>query len=209
MSRLVLAIKCFFLVLFARRLPVGALALLPESAPPEGAAGEPQPTLPPPEARVVGPTVASQPVTTEAVPVAPSVQATPTVDEAKLREEGALLLLGVLQREGRLVDFLFEAIEGASDDQLGAAVRVIHAGCRKALDEHIRIEPVRPELEGQEIQVEAGFDPSRIRLAGNVAGNPPFRGQLVHPGWRGTELRLPTLPAQHDRSVIAPAEVEL
>ncbi|MCD4755860.1 MAG: DUF2760 domain-containing protein, partial [Deltaproteobacteria bacterium] len=40
--------------------------------------------------------------------------------------------LGLLQREGRLIDFLQEDIEPYDDAQIGAAVREVHRGCRAA-----------------------------------------------------------------------------
>src|SRR5262249_23557231 len=44
----------------------------------------------------------------------------------------ALTLLAAFQREGRLVDFLQQEIAGFSDEEIGAAARVVHGGCRKA-----------------------------------------------------------------------------
>jgi Domain of unknown function (DUF2760) len=57
--------------------------------------------------------------------------------------------------------------------------------------------------------VPAGFDPSAIRLTGNVTGNPPFRGVLKHHGWRVKSYHLPAPPAGSDDLVVAPADVEL
>ena len=121
----------------------------------------------------------------------------------------AVALLAVLQREGRLVDFLREDIANFSDAQVGAAARAIHASCRKVLDEHLVLEPVRTEDEGARIVVPTGFDPSTIRLTGKVGGKPPFRGVLRHRGWRTQELELPADAAGQDPSIIAPAEVEI
>lgn len=129
--------------------------------------------------------------------------------EAARRRDPAIALLAVLQREGRLVDFLREDISAYSDAQVGAAARSIHACCRKALDEHLLLEPVRTEDEGARIVVPNGFDPSAIRLTGRVGGKPPFRGVLRHRGWRTKQVELPTDPAGQDLSIIAPAEVEI
>src|SRR5262245_33081023 len=71
-----------------------------------------------------------------------------------------LRLLTILQREGRLVDFFLEDVDGYTDEQIGAAVRDIHRNCRKALLEHLALEPVVPEAEGTAVTVPAGFDPS-------------------------------------------------
>jgi hypothetical protein len=43
-----------------------------------------------------------------------------------------------------------------------------------------------------------------------VAGEPPLRGKLVHPGWEATKCELPTWTGSKDSArVIAPAEVEI
>jgi len=136
----------------------------------------------------------------------PSLPA-PAVQE--LDRGRALQLLGLLQKEGRLLDFLQEDIQAYTDQQIGAAVRSIHQECRKVLEEHIQIEPVLEGAEDSRITVDTGFDPSTIRLLGNVTGEPPFSGVLRHHGWRAKQISLPGLPTEGDKSVIAPAEVEL
>jgi hypothetical protein len=123
--------------------------------------------------------------------------------------EAALQLLALLQREGRLVDFLEEEVATFSDAQIGAAARVVHEGCRKALREHVPVEPVRAEEEGASIVLDAGFDARAIRLTGNVQGEPPYRGKLAHRGWRAREVKLPKTTEGHDANVLAPAEIEL
>ncbi len=124
-------------------------------------------------------------------------------------ERGAARLLAVLQREGRLVDFLLEDVASYEDAQIGAAVRGVHAGCRKVLDEFVNLEPVMAGDEGSSAKVEPGFDASAIRLVGDVQGEPPYRGTLAHHGWRAASLKLPELPESMDPMVIAPAEVEV
>jgi hypothetical protein len=123
--------------------------------------------------------------------------------------DAALQLLGLLQQEGRLIDFLQEDISHFSDTEIGAAARVVHEGCREALNQHLRLEPVRDEQEGVRITLQKGFDASAVRLTGNVVGQPPFSGILAHRGWRATGVKLPKISEGHDTSVLAPAEVEL
>lgn len=123
--------------------------------------------------------------------------------------EPAIQLLGLLQKEGRLLDFLHEDIGGYSDAEVGAAVRTIHAGCRRALKEHATLEPVAPQAEGASITVPTGFDASAIQLTGEVRGGPPFRGIVRHRGWRVVKLNLPTVPSAADARIAAPAEVEV
>lgn len=121
----------------------------------------------------------------------------------------ALQLLSLLQREGRFLDFLKEDVSAFSDAEVGAAARVVHEGCKRVLDEHFTVRPIRNEPEGAEVVLEPGFDARRNRLTGNVRGEPPYRGRLQHPGWQVVEARLPALNAGHDPTVVAPAEIEL
>lgn len=123
--------------------------------------------------------------------------------------DSALQLLGLLQQEGRFIDFIEEDVTRFSDADIGAAVRVVHEGCRKVLHGHITTEPVREEQEGTRVTLQAGFDASAIRLTGNVVGQPPFSGTLVHRGWRVKNITLPKLVEGHDVKVLAPAEIEL
>jgi Domain of unknown function (DUF2760) len=140
----------------------------------------------------------------------------PTVDTAALERRaevrGALQLLSLLQREGRLVDFLAEAIDSYSDAQIGAAARDVHRGLRRALGDALPTEPVMAEREDSKVRVDPGFDPRRIRLTGHVIGEPPYTGTLKHHGWRVREVKLPELVRgdhELDLTVVAPAEVEL
>jgi hypothetical protein len=122
----------------------------------------------------------------------------------------AVQLLALLQREGRLVDFFSEDLTPYQDAQVGAAVRELHAGCRKALEQYVTLEPVMDGEEDRPVTVEEGFDPAAVKLVGNVTGRPPLRGLLRHRGWRVAHINLPTLPpAGAGRKVVAPAEVEI
>jgi hypothetical protein len=120
-----------------------------------------------------------------------------------------LQLLALLQREARLVDFAQQDITSFDDAEVGAAARVVHEGCRRVLDAHAKLEPVRSEPEDGPVQVPADYDPAEVKLTGNVTGKPPYRGVLRHRGWRVRELSLPEALGGHDFRVIAPAEVEL
>jgi hypothetical protein len=192
-ARLVFAWVCFFKVLFdgvfAARLHRAAYALPP--------APEPKPE-PNPEQPKVEPKVEPK-IEKVAEPPKPSAASV----------DSALQLLSLFQREGRFVDFLEEDVTTFSDADVGAAARVVHTGCRKALRDHGKMRPVRGEEEGAKVTVQKGTPPSEAKLIGNVAGEPPFTGTLRHKGWRLDELRLPTAIDGHDLRVIAPAEVEL
>jgi len=133
--------------------------------------------------------------------------------EANAAEESpdrAVQLLALLQRDGRLVDFFNEDIAPYQDAQVGAAVRELHANCRKALAQYVTLEPVIGGEEDRPVTVEEGFDPSSVKLVGNVTGRPPLRGLLRHRGWRVAQVSLPPLPPRGaGRAVVAPAEVEI
>jgi hypothetical protein len=123
--------------------------------------------------------------------------------------EAAMQLLALFQREGRFVDFLEEDVTTFSDADIGAAARVVHDGCRKALHDHAKLSPVRSEEEGAKISVSEGTPPAAVKLTGNVTGSAPFSGTLRHRGWRVDDLALPTAVEGHDPRYVAPAEVEL
>lgn len=120
-----------------------------------------------------------------------------------------LHMLSVLQREGRLVDFLQEDLSLYDDGQIGAVVRSIHDNCKKSLIKNLSPQPVMEETEGDPVNVPPDFDPAAIKLTGNVTGEPPFRGILRHRGWRAASLELPEITGTGDPKIIAPAEVEI
>jgi hypothetical protein len=132
----------------------------------------------------------------------------PVLDRAPTGPD--LRVLAVLQRDGRLIDFLQEDLDAYTDAQIGAAVRDIHRGCRKALQDYLTITPILDGAEDAPVNVPADFDPAAIRLIGNVSGPPPFRGVLKHHGWQVRSVQLPAIPAARgDSSVLSPAEVEI
>jgi hypothetical protein len=120
----------------------------------------------------------------------------------------SLQLLALMQRDGRLLDFMMEDLAGYADAQVGAAVRDVHAGCRTVLTRYLSIAPVMDQEEGDAVTVDRSMDPVRIKVVGNVAANPPYRGILRHRGWEATRVELPPLPPA-GRSVLAPAEIEV
>jgi hypothetical protein len=179
-KRISYATRCFFSVLSRGEVPED---IAPEVV--KGAAAAPAPA---PEAKTLP---------AEARPAAES-------------PDRAVQLLALLQREGRLVDFFSEEIAPYQDAQIGAAVRELHAGCRKALAQYVTLEPVIDGEEDRPVTVEEGFDPAAVKLVGNVTGRPPLRGLLRHRGWRVASINLPALPPEGTgRKVVAPAEVEI
>lgn len=124
-------------------------------------------------------------------------------------DASALVLLSLLQAEGRFVDFIQQDVAGFPDSDIGAVARVVHAGCRKVLTSHLRIAAIRGEPEGQRVALEPGFDPNRIKLTGNVSGSGRLNGVLRHRGWQAIEVHLPTVVDRAGTLVLCPAEVEL
>jgi len=125
------------------------------------------------------------------------------------RSDRAIQMLALLQRDGRLIDFLMEDLATYSDAQIGAAVRDVHAGCRGVLTRYVALEPILAGKEGAQTSVSQDVDPAAVRLVGNVTGRPPFPGTLLHRGWRATKIELPPLGAPAGRTIVAQAEVEV
>ncbi|MCA9178100.1 MAG: DUF2760 domain-containing protein [Planctomycetales bacterium] len=122
----------------------------------------------------------------------------------------ALALLSALQREARFVDFLMEPLDDYSDQQVGAATRDVHRGCRDVVQRMFAVKPLLDTEEGQAVDVPAPLDPDRYRMVGNVTGEPPYRGALAHAGWIAEHVQLPSWKGQRESiNVVAPAEVEL
>jgi hypothetical protein len=139
---------------------------------------------------------------------APQPKPSPAAKPPARRE--ALTLLAALQREARLVDFVQESLTGYSDAQIGAVARDVHRDCAALLERLFGLRPAVEQAEGAEVEIPAGFDPNRWRLTGNVTGEPPFRGRLVHPGWEATICEVPTWSGDPAAArIVAPAEVEL
>ena len=136
-----------------------------------------------------------------------AAQPPPSAPEAS---SGAVQGLSLLQRDGRFVDFVREDLTAYSDSQIGAATRDVHAGCRRVLERYITLEPILSSPEGQLVTVgqDQAVDPAALHLVGNVGGQPPFRGTLLHPGWRVARVDLPPLIATA-RTIVAPAEIEV
>jgi hypothetical protein len=134
-------------------------------------------------------------------PAAPAAPAVKTTD-------GALQLLGILQRDSRLVDFLMEDISGYEDDQVGAAVRELHDQCRDAVARYVTLSPVVDGVEGTFTKAPSK-DPNVVKFVGNVPATPPAGGILRHKGWRAAKVDLPVLAGKQDASIIAPAEIEV
>jgi hypothetical protein len=174
LSRIVLAFRSFFAILFSGKLPADIALELGFSQKKASPAAKPTPT-----ARVAQPS------------------------------DGALQMLGILQRDARLIDFLMEDIAAYSDDQVGAAVRTLHEQCRDSLNRYLRLAPVIDGVEGSFTKLDTN-DPSTIKLLGNVpVSGKALGGVLRHKGWKAEKIDLPPIAPNSSAVVIAPAEIEV
>ena len=186
MGRIWLALRIFFLVLFQRGVAKQVAEVLEKRK----------------TEKIAGPLVEPQ--------AKPETKPTTAKQPPKPARSEAVTLLATLQREARFVDFIKEPLDSYSDAQIGAAVRDVHRDCAKVLDRLFAIQSIVNQEEGSPVEVPQGFDAGRYRLTGNVAGDPPFRGRLVHHGWEAAEVQLPAWSGtQLSARIVAPVEVEL
>ena len=139
--------------------------------------------------------------------VAP-VTAAPPKPEIRA-EDGALQLLGLLQRDARILDFFMEDIAAYSDDQVGAAARDVHSHTRDILIRHFAPAPVIDAVEGS-VANPPDSNPALVKYIGNVPpSGKPGAGLLRHRGWRATAASMPKVNSRQDLAVLAPAEIEV
>lgn len=159
-------------------------------------------------AQRVAPALEGQPAQPSKIE-APKPQKPAPKPKKPIRSE-AVTLLAALQREARFLDFIKEPLDGYADAQVGAAARDVHRDCGTVIERMFAIEPLLAEEEQTEVEVPAGFDSGKYHLTGNVTGEAPFRGQLMHAGWQAAKCEVPQWSGSDQAAkVIAPAEVEL
>jgi hypothetical protein len=129
-------------------------------------------------------------------------------------ETGALLMLGILQRDARMLDFFMEDISPYTDEQVGAAVRDVHGQCQGTLKKYFKLAPVIDGVEGTFTKPEqAGAlakEAAAIKFIGNLpAQGKPSGGLLRHKGWRADSVALPAFSAKQNAAILAPAELEV
>ena len=138
----------------------------------------------------------------------PQAPARPVAPEFK-PSDGALQLLGILQRDARILDFFMEDIAPYTDEQVGGAAREVHEKTRETLVRHFAPAPVIDAVEGS-VANPPDANPAQVKYVGNVpaSGKPPA-GLLRHKGWKATAVSLPSLNTRQDLAVLAPAEIEV
>ncbi len=173
MSRISLAFRCFFALLFGGSLSpqlISDLGLAPKLKQPEKPAAPPPPVFKP--------------------------------------ADGALQILGILQRDSRIIDFLMEDITSYEDEQIGAAVRSMQTAARDALIRYVSLAPVIDGVEGTFTKAPSST-PDAVKFLGNVPATGATGGTLRHRGWRASSVSLPPLNPKQDNTVVAPAEIEV
>ncbi len=188
LSRILLAFQAFFGLLFSGKLPDGAMLAL---------------------------NLTRRPATAPGKASAKAEPAKPAPPPIALPADGAVQILSLLQSEARLIDFLQEDISGYADDQIGAAVRDIHANAHGVLERYVKLVPVVDGVEGAVTQISAlGLnpkkDPSMLKIVGNVPPDGKVQaGILNHRGWRADKVDLPAISPGDRFTVVAPAEIEV
>ena len=146
-------------------------------------------------------------------PPPPASVAAPTAAPEAAVEAGVVQFLARLQEKGRLVDFLMDDIAPYSSEQIGVVARVVHQECREVIRAAFAIEPVHAGPEREEIVLAGDFDAGSYHLVGKVPEHPPYRGTVLHRGWKATRISLPrvteTARAAQAGIIIAPTEVEV
>lgn len=179
--RIFVAIRAFFAALFSRQVAEAFAAILAGKEPERQAEQQPV-TAAPPE---------------------------PDKPKQTARND-AVTLLAALQREARFVDIVKEPLNDYSDAQIGAAARDVLRDCATVLDRLFGLHPIAEQEDGTHVETPPKFDSGRYRLTGNVAGEPPFSGTLVHHGWEAARCELPTWSGSDEAAlVVAPVEVEV
>lgn len=142
---------------------------------------------------------------TETVAAKPKPAAPP-----KPTRSEAISLLAALQREARLIDLVSESLGDYSDEQVGAAAREVLEESGKVISRMFALQPISSAEDGSEISTPESFDPAEYRLTGNVTGEPPFKGQLAHHGWKATKCEVPAWSGSNKaKHVVAPVEIEI
>lgn len=128
--------------------------------------------------------------------------------------DGALQMLGILQRDARLIDFLMEDISAYTDDQVGAAVRTLHEQAGAAIKRYVTLSPIIDGVEGTYTETKAAGSLAKSATALKFVGNVPAQGRpgggiLRHKGWNVVTVELPEVKPNLKVQILAPAEIEV
>ena len=145
-------------------------------------------------------------------PPPPPVAAKPPPPPPERQAEAEVVaFIGLLQEKGRLIDFLMDDVSLYDDSRVGAAARVVHFGCRDVLQEHFKVTPIADAEEGSQVVIPENYSVDEYRLMGKITGTPPFKGVLLHKGWKTDSVKLPRIikTGENPLPSIAPALVEI
>lgn len=136
------------------------------------------------------------------------------LETSQNRDSDSLQLLSILQNKGRFLDFVMGDVSQVPDDRMGAAARIVHQGCSKAIREYFDIQPVVSVDEGSQIEIAEQDSHRKFRIIGSKPELFPLRGRLLHRGWRTEKVDLPKRVVektlnQEESGIITPAEIEL
>ena len=146
----------------------------------------------------------------ESIPLNPlKVEETKEVTVKDEKNIDGIFLLSLFQKQGRLVDFLQQDIASFSNAEVGEAARVVHDGCARILGDYFTMEAIRTEEEGALVNVDADYNLSEIKLTGNLRGSAPYRGELLHHGWKISDQHPPEQLDPKARLIVQPAEIEV
>lgn len=145
-----------------------------------------------------------------AAPEKPKARKVERKSPPKPTRNDAITLLATLQREARFLDIVKEPLGDYSDAQVGAAARDVLRDCGAVLDRLFDLQPVVDQTEGDNLDLPKDYDAGRYRITGNVSGEPPYSGPLVHHGWEAKKCSLPQWTGSSDATrIVAPAELEV
>jgi Domain of unknown function (DUF2760). len=133
---------------------------------------------------------------------------TTIVDYSKVAtsRSDALTLLAVMQKESRILDLIFDDLDGYSDEQIGGASRQVLRDLRDCLDSHVKIESLVDKQEGDVVQIPDAASPIRWKVIGDASAQ---SGTLTHAGYVAKKVALPEWTGtEENASIIAPAEVD-
>jgi hypothetical protein len=133
---------------------------------------------------------------------------TTIVDYSKVAtsRSDALTLLAVMQKESRILDLIFDDLDGYSDEQIGGASRQVLRDLRDCLDSHVKIESLVDKQEGDVVQIPDTASPIRWKVIGDASAQ---SGTLTHAGYVAKKVTLPEWTGtEENASIIAPAEVD-
>ena len=74
-----------------------------------------------------------------------------------------------------------------------------------------KVTPISDAEEGSGVTIPENYSVDEYRLMGKITGDPPFKGVLLHKGWKTESVKLPRIIKTGGRHLpsIAPALVEI